>query len=179
MIVIFGADICKFCKIQKKHLSNTFGSDSEEWVYVDVTKDKEGMEIALDIDVENIPAVVVIGNNNIEIKRADGLFPPDQIFSAIRGNSTDIPFSEREAKKVLKKNSISKLLSYDPKLAAGDIVKAYKYSGEHLKDFTVESCYAVAAVSKNISPTDLNEYQKCGGRKDIAWKINLVEDGDL
>ena len=175
MIYIFGANVCKFCKKQVKYLKNTFGEYSDEWEYIDVSGDSDAVKIAQGINIENIPAIVILGKKNELMLNKEGTLPADQIYKIINKNNKKIPFSHDEEKKILKRENIIKVLSYDPYLVEGDIVQANTYENKFICSMKVKSCIKYDVTSRNFTQEQLNLYNKCGGRKDIAWKLNLIK----
>jgi len=172
MIVVFGAKRCKHCKTQKENLFKTYGKSGKDWIYVDVIKEPEALKIAEDINIENIPAVVVFDKGR-EIVRSEGKMAPDVAFRAIHGGFS-IPFTKSGKKEILSKKINKAFLSYDPKLNKGQVVKARLYNGTLITELTVESstCTNVHAISDK----DRSLYLRQGGRKDIAWVITLKKE---
>jgi len=170
MIYIFGANICKFCKKQVKYLENTFGPDSDAWEYINVAGNNEAIKVAQNLNIENIPAIVVLDDEDNMLIKKEGTLPPDVIFNKIHKNNNILPFSQEE----LKNKKISqKILSYDPFLKTGDKVSVRTYNNDHICDMIVKKSIKYEVCSRNFSPKELNLYSKSGGRKDLAWKVTL------
>ena len=175
MIYIFGANVCKFCKKQIQYLSNTYGANSNSWEYIDVSRNQDAIKVAQDFNLDSIPSIVVVNEENKLILSKEGTMPSDQIYNTIHKNNKKIPFSKEEIKKLSKGNKVIKILSYDPFLSKGDIVEANTYEDDTICGMKVESCIKYAISSRNFTQEEMNLYKKIGGRKDIAWKISLTK----
>ena len=80
-IIVFGADRCKYCSKQLGFLSNTFPED--DFLYVDISKDDTGFDIAQDLEVEHLPTILLVDSKNREIYRKSGTLPSDRIFKLL------------------------------------------------------------------------------------------------
>jgi glutaredoxin len=162
-IIVFGADRCKFCKKQIAYLKETF--PDSDWVYVDVVKDKEGFAIANQVNVENLPTVILLDEGNKIIYKKSGTLSPDKIFKILHNIENSIPVN-------LDEKSMLTVLSYDPGFKKGQKIKVYSYSGDPLFEATVKLCNEekVEKMAKNLK----EKYQKIGGRKDIGWIVKFV-----
>jgi len=163
-IIVFGADRCGFCKKQTLSLKNTF--PDSEWVYVDVVKDSDGFAIANQVNVENLPTVILLDEGNRIIYKKNGTLSPDKIFKILHNKKDAIPVNSNE-------KSMSVVLSYDPGFENGKKIKIYSYSGKYLFEAMVKSCKEekVEKMEKNLK----TKYQKIGGRKDVGWIVEFVQ----
>ena len=161
-IIVFGTKRCKFCKVQQSYLKDRF--NDEDWLYVDVVKDVENLKIAASVNIDNLPTIVLLSERNEEIFRKEGTMASDQIFHML--NVDSIPVDDSVDNKIM--------LSYDPKLKRGDIVKACKLNGKYLYDVKIKSCKCISTESKTIKPIEKKAYIEKGGRKDLCWIVNFL-----
>lgn len=154
MIFLFGTKRCKHCNSQKQYLKSTFGEDGFKYVNV---LDEKVLEIAVEMNIENIPSVVVFDDNDKEIFRKEGTVPPDQIFKAIYGSDC-LP---------IKNNSNQIVLSYEPNVGRTIMLKSY--SGKNFGEARVVQSYKIDV--RALTDRQKIEYDKIGGRKDFAWIV--------
>lgn len=171
-IVIFGSANCKYCKKQINYLSSVF--ENKDWLYVDVFSDKEAMEIAVDIDVENLPTVLLLNSKMQKIFQKEGTIPADEIFNRLHGQEENcIPLTSKDLSHSESSNKVSILLSYQPKFKKGDTVQAKTYSGNNLNSFVAVSIKEVSPTEDSIPDEILKDYLDRGGRTKIAYLIDL------
>ena len=166
-ILLLGAQRCKHCKTQKKHFLNTFGN--KKWIYIDITKDKESLEIAQDISIEHIPAIIILNDNKRVFKRI-GTLPPDQAFQVLYGQNS-LPVSKYEEKSIINGTQKNIILSYSPDLKPGQKINLLKYSGNHLLDTEVKQC--IMKETHDLPARERAVYTRCGGRNDFCWIVNF------
>lgn len=83
MILIFGTNNCKYCKIQKEYLKDFY---DDEYKYIEVDKDEEILSLAENIKIENLPTVIILNKNGQEIFRKEGTMNVEQIKKVLDGN---------------------------------------------------------------------------------------------
>jgi len=167
-IVVFGTKRCKFCKKQLGFLKKTF--PDENVLYVDIVKDETGLEIAEDLNIEHLPTVLLMDDQNREIFRKSGTLPADQIFKKIyTGKSLPV----KKTTSLNKKTTI--FLSFDPVLLAGEFVKIYSYGGNFLSKMKVSNCHLKPI--EQMGEAEKREYLESGGRKDVSWLVELEPVG--
>ena len=161
-IVVFGSNKCHYCQMQKESLSKTFEKD--DWLYIDLLKDKDAIQLAKDIDIENIPSLVILNSSFQELYRKDGILPPDQIYKILVGGSNFYPVPNNLKEQV--QNGSLKLifLSYDPAIEKGDTISLVTYKGDILKKATVQKVHKL----------DLDDFENKFGAKLKEEYLNVV-----
>ena len=163
-IFIFGMKNCKYCKVQKKSFSSVF--TKKEWTYIDVLDD-DNIELALEIDIDNLPSTIIVGEDNKIVFKKEGLTSPDDIFRFFVKNEKSIPVSSLRYNKVL--------LSYDPKINNGDNIDVCNYKGELLCKANVSNCkkYSIAEKIPTVTANQKKAYLSNGGRRDSVWLLQF------
>ena len=166
-IIVFGSKNCKYCKVQKFFMKESFNDD--DWLYVDVFNDTNGIEIATSIDVDKLPSVLVLNDNNEILLKREGTVSADDIFQSLN-NKDSIPINNKKQNKVM--------LSYDPCFVPGQIIKACKHNGEFLFNVKIKSClkYNTCSIVPKITANNKKKYLDKGGRKDIFWLVEFEKD---
>lgn len=172
MIIIFGAQKCKFCDQQKDYFRQTFLDD--DWLYLDLLEDDGVLDIAQESGVENIPFIIILNDKNKEIFRTSGKISPDKAFKVIIGNNKIIPLKNYEIEKLEKTNRGRILLSYNPELKSGENIIASSYSNDKKIPIQINKCHSIDLKSESkIKNNDIKKYLESGGRKDIAWRVSF------
>ncbi len=169
-IVVFGTDNCKFCKKQKDFLENSFKDN--EWLYVDVVKDKEGLNIAQSLNIDKIPTIVLFNKKNQEIFRKEGTLPCDRIFQTLHQDKLSIPVSKAEYEEIEKSKMGEILLSYELDLKKGQQIKIKSFENRMLCKANIISCRKVSLNDDGLK-IEAQTYLNKGGRKDIGWKVSF------
>jgi len=175
-VVVFGMDRCKFCKKQTSFLESSFKDN--EWLYVDIVKDKDGLQIASTVNVDKLPTIIVLNNKNQEIFRKEGTLPCDRIFQLLTKDKGSIPVNAEESRKFLESKNGEVLLSYDPNLKRGQQIKIRSFEGKMLFNAQVNSCRKVSITNGEVKSEIKNNYLKKGGRKDIGWEVSFFLTSD-
>jgi len=166
-IIVFGSKNCKYCKVQKSFMKEVFNDN--DWLYVDVFNDINGIDLAISINVDKLPSVVVLNDNNEILLKREGTVSADNIFKVL-SNKNSIPLDNKKQNKIM--------LSYDPCLIPGQIVKACKHNGNFLFNVKIKSClkYNICSVILKITANHKKKYLDKGGRKDIFWLVEFEEE---
>lgn len=172
-IVVFGSEKCKYCKKQVEAISKTF--DQSEWLYLDVFKNKEALEIADYIDVDKLPTIVLLNSKMQKIFQKEGTMPCDEIFKILNSQTTVIPFTKEASLKVSNGNKKFALLSYEPNFKVGDIVSATDYSGEAIGKLKITSIgkSLITEIKDKFGEEALNEYVDHGGRINSIYTVEF------
>ena len=173
-IVIFGSEKCKYCKKQIEYISGSF--NSSDWLYLDVFKDKEALDIAEDIDANNLPTILLLNDRMQKVHQKEGTMPADEIFLKINKDVNSIPISNKNKKQVLASKKLDILISYMPSFNIGDLVEAKSFNGKKIKSFHVVSVERVNPEADKIQKRIVADYMSQGGRKNTAYLIRLSED---
>lgn len=158
MIALFGAKRCKHCNIQKDILDSSFGIN--QYDFFDVLKTKN-LKMAEELNIDNIPAMLVFDKNGNEVLRKEGIVSADVIFKSLYGNDV-IPISNNN----INDNGRS-ILSYAPKYKGN--VKVKTYNGIDVCNATVIDVFKTDI--RALCETELKAYLSCGGRKDFCWVV--------
>lgn len=172
-IFLFGTKKCKFCDIQKKFLKRTFGNS--EWLYLDLIENKDALDIAEDVNIDNIPAIIVLNENYNEVFRKEGLIGPDQLFSKIVDDNKILPISAPYIKQAKSKKIDKILLSYQPNLNDGDKIKISSFGKEIICESKVARVLKVSTdfIGKKYGGLEKQNYLNNGGREDWSWVVEL------
>jgi len=170
-IIVFGTKICKFCKVQKGYLKESF--NNKDWLYVDVSKGIENLRIASSINIDKLPTIVLLDDKNKEIYRKEGTLSADRIFDILNyGNKENVNHKSLKIP-VIDEQSNKAMLTYDPFLSKGDSIQIYKFNGVFLGKATVTSSERVNMNESKINDQEKQLYLKIGGRKDFCWIVKF------
>lgn len=179
-IFVFGHEQCKYCHDQFFFMNNAF--DEKDWVYVDLTKKnnlKIAMEINKEIDIENIPATIILDKDgNQIILKEKGLIPPDRIFSYLYSNKMPIP--SQDIKKVISGEKSYILSTFKPDFKINQRISACKYNGDKICDVIIQDIVweKVDDLIRKNNIEDMENYFNFGGKKmGHACKIDFIRGG--
>lgn len=168
MIYIFGSEKCEYCQTQKNIVENRFSN----WQYIDVLKDKNAMEIALDVNVIGFPTVIVTDEKNKILLQETGVVGADRIFEACYKKS--IPIEKKDESRFFSGGLSKILLASYPDLVQDETVDVRLYSGEKLGQAKIKNIRReVIAGNKKITSVQKQKYLERGGRKDYFFVVEI------
>jgi len=167
MILLFGSDKCKFCKIQSQMLEETFEND---WTYINFLNGKDELDITYNLDINDIPTVIVIDESNKEIYRKSGLTAPDRLFKIINFNNKNLFPTDKECLNNIKaEKTKSIILSYDPLLKMGQKILISDYL---LSDKIKAKVLEVNKINLEIDKTsNCKKFYRYSGKQKFGFAI--------
>jgi len=158
-ILVFGTSKCKFCLKQINHLKKTYGTASSKWIYIDLSKNNNMIKIAKGMNIETIPSVVLLSEDNKIIFTRKGIISPDEIFNNL--------YKYRP--------SVDKLKPLPFTAEEVPYIQQMQLDGKMLKMFKINSILKLTAkqINENYIRKNIDTYLAKGGNKNYAWAINF------
>lgn len=183
-ILIFGTNKCKFCLKQIDYLKETYGKSSSKWMYINLSKNNNMIKIAKDMNIETIPSVVLLSQDNRIIFTRKGTISPDEIFDKLYNCSSQdiklrsLPFPLKKVsyiKKIQDGRKALRMFSSGFQLKQGDTAIAATYDNETIRLVKINSItkMTMEQIQQNHRSENVDEYLMKGGNKTHAWMINF------